>query len=480
MKKSSRINILFDFLFLATAYTSAAQQTCNCLANLDTLILKTEANYAGYPDMVKRGEHPKYKKLVKELRSKSANITDPKQCFALIKAYPIFFNDKHFDFEYSITESTKYQYTTLSEATFKNSFNGKQKDAVEGIWINPDSSTKIAIRKKSANIYQGIILESKDTKLKPGLIYYTFTKTKDGFVFDRYDWGTPDFPVRQRGNLLFVWNFEVWAKTFPETVSEQEKSYFLTWRNYNYGLNCKKLDDDNVLLTIGSFNRHNKVKELVESNDSLIRSAKHLIIDLRGNGGGNSGWTYLLPYFYTGPIDQGDTYLRLSPDNLHVNLPGMKATTENTAIDPRWAKSYTPELLERYKKTYQEAQVSKETFLAVPSLTLHADTVLPKPEKLALIVDDRGGSSTEYFFYLSKQSAKVKRYGERTFGMMDYMGASSDVKMPFGDYYLQIPDRKATWTDAAPTNITGFIPENDLRKIPRAQWIEYIKKDLSK
>jgi hypothetical protein len=64
--------------------------------------------------------------------------------------------------------------------------------------------------------------------------------------------------------------------------------------------------------------------------------------------------------------------------------------------------------------------------------------------------------------------------------MMDYMGVSQQTKLPFEDYYLLIPDRKSPWTDKAPTNKTGFIPENDLRTIPRHQWIDVIKADLLK
>ncbi|MCF0062693.1 hypothetical protein MUK70_00905 [Dyadobacter chenwenxiniae] len=58
-------------------------------------------------------------------------------------------------------------------------------------------------------------------------------------------------------------------------------------------------------------------------------------MDLRGNGGGNSGWTYLLPYFYTQPIVQGNTSLRLSPDNVKADLPGIKSTYEKPTKDPR-------------------------------------------------------------------------------------------------------------------------------------------------
>ncbi|RYG43280.1 MAG: hypothetical protein EOO01_21580, partial [Chitinophagaceae bacterium] len=410
----------------------------------------------------------------------AAHQSNPEKCFSILKEYVVFFNDKHFDFEYSIEDSTRYQFNPLTEQRFISSFTGKKREAVEGIWTNPDSSMKLAVYKSNPTTYQAVVLESNNPKLKPGLIYYTFTKTTSGFTFNRYDWMTPDYPVRQRGNLLFVWNFEIWGKTYPLEMTIDEKARLQTWRNYAYGLDLKKEDSNTVVLTIGSFNRDDKIKEIISKNDSLIRSTKNLIVDMRGNGGGNSGWIYLLPYFYTQPIKQGNTYLRLSPQNIAANLPGIKSWYENPPTDPRWARSYTPDLLAAYKKAYEEIPSSKETFFTLPSLTLFADSILKTPEKIALVFDDLGGSSTEFFFYISRQSSKVIRYGERTLGMMDYMGTSQQTTLPFKDYYLLIPDRKSPWTDKAPTNETGFKPENDLRTMPRYQWIDHIKKDLSK
>ncbi len=140
-----------------------------------------------------------------------------------------------------------------------------------------------------AKTYKAVIIHSTDSKLRTGLVYSTLTKDKEGFTFDKYNWLTPDFPARQRGGLLKRWNFELWGKVYPDAMTESERSELSTWRNYNLGLALKKLDDKNVLLTIGSFNRDNKVQEIIQKNDSLIRNTENLIVDLRGNGGGNSG-----------------------------------------------------------------------------------------------------------------------------------------------------------------------------------------------
>lgn len=474
-----KVILLFNLLFLIF-HEANAQQTCNCLANLDTAIKKTELNYAGYPDLVNQHTQNQYKKLVEKLRVNAARQSDPQKCFAILKAYVTYFNDRHFDLEYSETDSSRFEYSNVTEADFIKNFKGKKRDAVEGIWISPDSSLKLAVYKVDHENYKAVVLKSNDAKLRPGLVYYTFKKDKHGFTFNRYNWLTPDYPVRQRGGLLYVWNFELWGKVYPDAMSEAENARLLTWRNYNYGLDCKKLDDHTVLLSIGSFNRDNKVKEIIEKNDSLIRSAKNLIVDLRGNAGGNAGWIYLMPYFYTQPIQQGKTYLRLSSENKQANIAGIKAMAEHPPTDPALKKTFTPELIDLYKKAYREIPQAEQVFYTLPSLTLYADSVLKSPEKIALVFDDLCGSSTEFFFHISKQSSKVVRYGERTLGMMDYMGTSQQTKLPFEGYYLLIPDKKSPWTATAPTNKTGFIPENKLSHLPWQQWIAHVKKDLEK
>jgi len=478
MRKSAvlRFNLIVClFIFFQKV---EARENCNCIENLDTTIKKTELNYVGYPDMIARKLLPAYKNMVAKLRMNAAKQSDPQKCFQILKEYVIFFNDKHFDIEYSVSDTSTFKYNALTEEAFISTFAHKKRDSIEGIWINPDSSMKIAVYKVDPATYQAVILERSDAKLKPGLVYYTFKKDKNGFTFDRYDWMTPDFPVRVRDGLLYVWNFELWGRVYPAKMTKEERNTLSTWGNYNFGLDCRKLDSDHVLLTIGSFNRDDKIKEIIQKNDSLIRATKNLIVDLRGNGGGNSGWSYLLPYFYTQPITQGKSYLRISAENIKSNLPGIKSMYENTPQDPRWKQSYTPEILAEYRNAYEKIPKSNSQFYALPALTLYSDSILKTPEKIALVFDDLGGSSTEYFFYISKQSSKVKRYGERTIGMMDYMGVSEQTILPFKDYYLQIPDRKATWTDTMPTNKTGFIPEYDLRHLPRHRWIEHITQDL--
>lgn len=458
-----------------SSYAQALQ--CNCIENLKTTILKTEQNYAGFPIKVNAKTKATYNALTRQLSIRADTVTNPRNCFYIIKNYVTFFKDRHFDFSYSSDTESEKEYSDLTEAYFRNTLKPEALSPVEGIWINPDSTLKIAIRQTSKNILKGIIVKSSDPKIALGLVYCTLTKNDRGYSFIKYNVFTTGYPARQHGRLLQLWNMELWGKEYPGTMNQKEREELATWRNYNFGLAFRKLNAGTAYLKLPSFNRDNLVQKLVNSNDSIIRNTENLIVDLRGNGGGNTGWSYLLPYFLTNTIVQGNNYLRLSPDNNKHMLTDIEPVVKNP-VPEEMKKYFTPQFMAAYKKAYLEIPSAKGIFYPIPTIIIPVDSVLKKPRNIALVFDDLCGSSTEYFFYISRQSSRIKRYGTATLGMMDYVGMFQPTKLPFDKYHLVIPDTKSAWTDTKPIDSTGFIPENDLRKLPQSKWIDYIVSDL--
>jgi hypothetical protein len=216
----------------------------------------------------------------------------------------------------------------------------------------------------------------------------------------------------------------------------------------------------------------------VAANDKAIRSSKYLIIDLRGNGGGNSGWSYLLPYVMTNPITQDSPLLRVSPDNVRIKRSELEYFVKNP-LPPDVKKYYPDEYVSKLKKIYEELPSSKNTFYEIPGLIIPVDSVLGSPSKVALITDELCGSSTEYFFYLMKQSKKVTRYGRNTVGMMDYEGPTSRTALPCKTLILMMPVSKSSWADKNPIDKKGFSPDIKLN-IPENQLIEFVSKDLKR
>ena len=122
---------------------------------------------------------------------------------------------------------------------------------------------------------------------------------------------------------------------------------------------------------------------------------------------------------------------------------------------------------------------TNSTFYPTPAVNFPLDTVLKLPSKVAVIVDNFGGSSTEYFFYLTKQSKKVITYGQSTVGMMDYAGMSIPTELPYQAFKLYVPIEKSSWTDLHPIDRTRFIPQIPINE-KQEKWITYIMRDLKK
>ena len=473
MKKLSAFLIILAFPYLLIAQ----QVSCNCLDNLNETIVKTEINYAGFPTKVNSKTKPDYESLITSLRAKAGNESNTKNCFYLIKDYIRFFKDKHFSLTYLNKNDYDNETEVIDESYFKTV---KPNNSVEGIWTNPDSSVTIGIKKFPGNEYKAIILKAKDEKLPKGLVYFTLKSHKKGYLLQQYNvFNSIDFYAQQRGGLLQLWNFSLFGRILPKQMTASEKRELNTWKNNNNGLDFNQLDQETSYIKIPTFfNNDSKIEKLVAANDKAIRNSKYLIIDLRGNGGGNSGWSFLLPYVMTNPIKQDIPLLRISEDNVRIKRSELEYLVKNPL--PEAAKKYYPdEYISVLKKIYDELPNAKSTFYEVPGLTIPIDSVLGSPSRIALITDELCGSSAEYFFQLMKQSKKTTKYGSNSVGMMDYEGPTSTTPLPCKELILMMPVSKSSWTDTNPIDEVGFGPDVKL-KIPGKQWIEYIVKDLKK
>ena len=454
-------------LQLAASAAKGQSETCNCLDNLNKTILETEANYAGYPAIVNAG----YKKLVATLHSKAASVTDPKKCYYLIREYVRFFKDKHFIISYSNANDFDSVVT---------SYRDKPIAPIEGIWRNADSTIPIAIQRTANGTFEAIKYKSSADTFPEGFVYFTLTPSGDQFVVKKYDaFLSTDIPAKQTGNLLRIWNHEVWGKVSPQKMTAVETEELFTWKNSNNGLVFKKISPAVSYLKIPSFyNNDSKVQQLVASSDSIIKNTRYLIIDLRGNGGGSTGWVNFMPYLMTSPIVQQPSQLRVTPDNIKHKLPELEYFVKNP-ISAEYEKYFPVEVLNTYKKAYTELPTTTAPFYPLPAVTFPLDSITKQPERVAIIVDNFCGSSSEYFMFLSRQSRKVTTYGTNTMGMMDYEGMSNPTPLPYSKFVLTIPIAKSSWTDKHPIDQTGFAPNVHIR-LPENKWIDFIVKDLHK
>lgn len=473
------ICLLLLFLQLSTYSLFAQDTTCNCLVNLNELVTATEKNYAGYPVKVNAQTKNAYQALVQQLRVTTAAVANAKSCYYLLKQYIRFFNDKHFTLSYDNDKDYDREIELVNESAFRKKLALKNSSGVEGIWQDADGKLKLAVQQDARGRFKGIVLESEDSSLPVGLVYFILTPTKNGFIAKKYDWFvTTDLPAKQKGNLLQIWNKTMFGKIYPSTVTAEEQSELDSWKNNNNGLAFRQLSAKTTYIKIPTFyNNDDKIAALIAKNDSIIRASENLIIDLTGNGGGNTGWVPLLPYMLTNPIVQYPSYVRVTAENVKYKLADLEPFVVNE-IPAEYKKYFPEDILAAYKKAYNELPVTKEQFYPVPGVTFPLDSVLPLPEKVAILVDDMCGSSTEYFFFLSKQSKKVRTYGIPTIGMMDYEGMSYPTPLSYSKFIVTIPIVQSSWTSTQPIDRTGFRPDNLLYNIPPAKWVKHVQHNL--
>lgn len=458
----------------------AQERACDCLANLNQLVAKTEENYAGYPHKITSKTNVGYQKLVISLRKKAASINQPKACYILLKEYVLFFKDKHFILNYATTTDVDNEYLPYTEATFTSYLKTKGKRApLEGIYKNPEGTLTLGIKQTSPTLFKAIVLNAQDPALTQGKVYFTLTKTAKGYTAKLYDvFISTDTPAKLVGNLLWIWDKYRFGKVFPTTMTAAEKTEWESWRDQNNGLAVAQLSPKTAYLRVPTFLQNDdKIQQLVMANDSLLRHSENLIVDLCGNGGGNTGWVSFLPYFMTQPIEQYPSWLRVTPENVASKRNDL-AYFVNNPIPEEYKKYFPDATIAAYKKAFTELPTTKETFYPIPGVTFPLETLLPSPKKIALLVDDMCGSSTEYFFFLSKQSSKTTTFGIPTFGMMDYEGMGTPTPMPDERFIITIPISASSWTRQNPIDQSGWQPDVMLSKLPQAQWVKYVQEYL--
>lgn len=471
------IRIAFLLMALFLTFPSEAQQaTCNCLENLDKLVVKTEANYAGYPAKVTALTQQTYRQLVTQLKKKAVGENNPKNCFYLLRQYVKFFRDKHFILSYRADQDID---STVVPILDRPSISNNSQ-SFEGNWKNEQGNTTIKIQGDGKGGYQAVKLEGTADHYPRGFVYFfLYLKGNRWYVKEYNSFISTETPVKLKGNLLFLWNHAAWGRISPVAMSPAELEELATWKNGNQGLAFRKLQPDISYLRIPTFfNNDQNIQQLVAAADSTIRHTKYLIVDLTGNGGGNSGWVSFLPYFMTNPITQAASYVRVTPDNIPLKLADIEPFVSNPIPD-EYKKYFPDSILAKYKQAYKELPVTDKPFYPAPGVDFPLDSLMRMPEKIALIVDDLCGSSTEYFFFLSRQSKKTITYGLNTVGMMDYEGMSTPTPLPFDRYIVTIPIVKSSWTDKNPIDQTGFTPDV-LLKLPPQEWVKWISRDLPK
>lgn len=190
-----------------------------------------------------------------------------------------------------------------------------------------------------------------------------------------------------------------------------------------------------------------KLAALLDKHRKAVEATPRLILDLQGNGGGSDYcFQCLLPYIYTGPIEEPGAEMWATQDNVLC----LRDAQKEAGIPPEAKQmlGHLADLMSTNTGTFVEY---------APKTMIRLDTILANPRRVAILIDKGCGSSTEQFLLYALQSSKVILFGENTAGAIDYANVFT-VPTPSKRWVLNYPISRSKRLPDHPVDPHGISP----------------------
>lgn len=464
---SGKIKIYIAYLLIFfSCLPSFAQDSQS--ADFNFLVSKIKKDYPGYRDREKNNRY-KFNKFLLELGKYKTKDT-----FALLSKVTNFFNDLHLVlYDYNITKYIDSAQCEKDRRAILFYLNHKveKKDDYEGFWLSDYGNCIIGLKKVKTSplTYKGYIIETK-TKAPIGYCVFKLVKEKNGDYYTDYKEEGLGYRIFlksrfKNNNLLYLNSYGKWSK-----ITGYKSKYLDSCKTFNYDISFSQLDKKIVLLTMPDFGGYNVkiVDSLIKTNDSIISNANLLILDIRNNMGGTiRNYLPLVPFVFTGTMTRPDGYQLCSEDAI-ADLEDDIKKLESRVFDTLKASIYLQ------RRNLMVANKGKFLFAKGEIITNNLKR-MKFPTDVAIIVNNNCLSAAELMLLDFKQSKKVKVFGERTGGAVDYLDAIQ-IKLPKSGNVLFIATSKRVINSHQPKydNIgiepDVFIPEST------QNWIEFVKR----
>ncbi|WP_255991333.1 S41 family peptidase [Chitinolyticbacter albus] len=219
-----------------------------------------------------------------------------------------------------------------------------------------------------------------------------------------------------------------------------------------------RIDGELAWLRIPSFDASQRqpLQQLLAAHAQALEHSSDLVIDLRGNSGGNDdSYDALLPYVLCGSYSIADIAVYATPDNI--------ASWEALLT---WRPDLAPDLVAYIKSLVTLLRQHPGEMVSMseePSMTTTVTvTSHPSPERTWIIADRKVGSSAEQFLLAARQSARVTLLGEPSAGILDY-GNVRPFPLPCGRRTLFMPTSRSSRIDqGAGIDGIGIPPDHPL------------------
>ncbi len=405
---------------------------CTCAAAFDRTVAAVETDYAGYVIKVDAERRDAYARFKAVLQADAAGA-GPDRCLQVLETYVAFFQDPHVFVAHNAKSggpdaaaSEAARAWTEAEARAEIDKNRERLDPLEGLWYARTGRLAVLHEPGTPAGTLVAVRLAADGSPSRALAAMFRRQSRGGYRITYLDaqgvWQSAEATLH-RGGALLVFGIQTWGRLHPAVAdarldpADPQAPVFA------------RLDAATLYLSMPSFlgEYAQPVKDLVKAKGDEIAKAHGLVIDLRGNVGGNAIYFDLVPYLLTGPTEVGeDSQILASPRNLR-NLEAMREQSgENGAVfDPA---------LRRMRENPGRLVPFLERELYTPPV------VAPGPHRVALLVDRAVGSAPEGMLLIARQSPRVIVVGENTRGNIDYQQVGMD-SLGCGDhtYFVGVP-----------------------------------------
>lgn len=268
--------------------------------------------------------------------------------------------------------------------------------------------------------------------------------------------------------------------TLPITLNGEwtrEESYF-----------CRELDKRIAYLRLMDFADDAAIAQLYAENDELLRNSEYLIIDVRGNEGGNDSayaplFAFCLPQGETtaslpkGPFDSG----------IEINYTERNTDSRLAQFEDTLKQEIPPDTRHMLTRFVEELRLNRGKGF-VPLGSEDQDEPLPYtgsalPRRVYVITDEECASSGDAFVYDIGKCPKVTVVGRPTMGILDYSNCSGVF---YDDYVLVYPTSRSCYLDkgvqmrgrGVPVDVhIPWTPEHCRRDVDLETVMELIEKE---
>ena len=475
---------LFLLILFISLTSSLRSQTGDCIRDFDFLVQKIKADYPGYNEKVTSKTRQDLLNLEQELRNKIQKYPD--SCRKYLSVYASWFRDNHLRIRrlnpLSVSNSNDKSAPKMYSANLDSIiFSGS--DPAEGIWHSFRGDIVI-IKSKTNNELIGVADSFRH--YKKNQVVFSLSKLADNeynmISYPYYNSFKPEngkASLRLEGKVLELHDDTQFVRKTNSSVSDDALlySYFPEYPNgRNIFPLAFKLSDSTFYLRITSF-EDDEAEVAVRKHWSEITSIPNLIIDIRGNGGGQDNFYQILAdLIYTNPYESKGVEWYATRNNIEMFETALKnGTLKNGEEGIRWTNA----LLNEMKKNVGGFVIQP---MMAHDETVERDTVFPLPKRVGIIIDDGVASSAEQFLLDAKESSKVLLFGNcNTAGVLDYSNAVRE-NLPSHKYELIFPMTRSRRLPDHPIDNIGISPDvyipypATLQLFDRLdQWVYYVK-----